>query len=229
MKRDVKSILLGISLIVLLVVVQKAFQINEYIFMRALLAVAAALFVGITLLSLYTRYYMEKMDKAAELLKTEQAKEYIEELEKLCQRAKGKSLKNVFQLNLSAGYCHLEEYEKAIEILEGLPVESLKASSYKVIRNVNLCGCYFATEQTEKAVELYGKSQEIFKPFRKSRVYGENIAMIDISVSIEKGQYDRAEKVLEYARKTWNNPKFQEVYRCMEAELEERSGAQDNL
>ena len=43
---------------------------------------------------------------------------------------------------------------------------------------------YFGTEQYEKAKELYDKNRKLFEQCRNSKIYGANVAILDILVTI---------------------------------------------
>ena len=63
---------------------------------------------------------------------------------------------------------------------------------------------------------LYESSQRIFNPYRNSKLYGGNIAVLDIYAAIGHKDYARAAKLLQTARNTWDNPRFLDDYCYLE-------------
>lgn len=215
-KRSIKIIIGGVGVGLLLGIVRSVFGINEALFMQYYWITGGAIIVGVVLVSiLYFNSYRKKMQKAVALLEEGKTTEYIDTMEILLQKARGRHLKNVIRINLSAGYCDLKQFDKAIQILEGLSEEKL-TGELKMIQRLNLCLCYFRTCQASRAVELYEASQKDFRSFRKLSFYGGNFAVLDMLIAIEKGQLEYAEKILETAKKTWNTPRLQNDYLYIE-------------
>ncbi len=221
MKHYLKIAACGIGLGVVLVIVQQILQIDKENFLYGYYIVAGILIVSIFLFNLlYVRFYQKKMHQAILLLEAGKADEYLVVVQHLLKRAKGRYLKNLLTLNLTAGYCDLKQYEQAIDILENLSKQKLRGQ-LKMVQQLNLCACYFYTKQNDRAIELYESSQKIFKPFRSLSIYGGNFAILDIFAAIERGEYAKAFNLLEYAQKTWKNPRLQDDYLYLKKLLEE--------
>lgn len=219
MKHVIKVVAFGIVLGVVLTVLQNALQIEKNTFLRGYFIVGIAVIVGAALVNLlYNRHYWKQMRKAAELLGEGRTEEYVETVDRFLQRAKGRRLKNLLKLNLSAGYCDLKQYDRAIQILEELSQEKL-TGVVKMTHRLNLCLCYFYSGQNDKAVELYQASEKEFAPFRENAYYGGSLAILEILAALEKGERDRAEALLKQAKETWNYPRLQDDYRRIEERL----------
>lgn len=216
MKRILKIVAIGIIIGILLVIVQIVFRIPKDVFLHYYWICGVLVILGAVIFNLfYNLRYQKKMKDAAILLENGKAKEYIEAVEELLKNAKGRHLKNFLTVNLSAGYCDLKEYEKAIELLESLLSVRLNGV-LKMVQRLNLCVCYFYSNQGEKGITLFESSQKDFKPFLKSKLYGGNIAVLDIFVAIEKGEFIRAKELLKSARNDWDNPRLQDDYQYLE-------------
>ncbi|MCI8441312.1 MAG: hypothetical protein HFG27_02090 [Provencibacterium sp.] len=222
MKHFAKVVVAGICLGLLLAAIRAFFQIDEAAFMRFYLIAGVAIVAGAALISLlYTGSYQKKMRQALVLLEEGRAQEYTEAVEKLLACARGRALQNLLRLNLSAGYCEQKQFDRALEILEGLSGERL-FGIMKTVHCLNLCLCCFYTGQGEKALALYEAGKKDFARFRENSSLGGNLAVLEMLAAVEKGRYDEAEGLLEGAQKRWNNPRLQEDYRYMEALLKKQ-------
>ena len=161
------------------------------------------------------------MKKLVPLLEAQKPHEYVAGVEKLLETAKGNNLRKILQMNLAAGYIDLKQFDKATELLEGISEKGLAGSAVKTVYRLNLCTCYFQSARREKALELYNNSQAIFEPQRNGKLYGGNIAIVDMLAAIQGEQYDQAEQLLDKARQTWDDPRFQEAFQEIEHTLTE--------
>lgn len=167
------------------------------------------------------------MDLIIGYLEDGRPQEYITEVEKLLQTARGHKMKALLTVNLAAGYADLKEFDRAITLLEGIsdqePVDSTAETAYRL----NLCICYFRTARREQAIALYKDSQTVFESQRKSKLYGGNIASLDILAAIQMEEYGRAEELLDQARQMWKAPRLQKTFQEMEHTLIEIKKEQD--
>ena len=123
-------------------------------------------------------------------------------------------------INLSAGYCRLGQYDKAAELLEHL--SNVKLSGVlKLVHCINLCYCYFYLKQTDRAMALYESSQGVFNPYRNNKLYGGNIAVLDIFAAIGMKDYARAAELLQTAKSTWDESRFLDDYRYLEENIDQ--------
>lgn len=224
MKRVLKIFALGAGVGILLLIVQQALHIPKDTFLHYYWIFGAVVIVGAIVFNrLYIFAYEKKMTAAAALLESGHTSEYLAAVETLRQNTKGRYLNNAFTVNLSAGYCDLHEYTKAIELLEGVPGLRL-CGVLKMVRQLNLCACYFYDRQTEKALALYQESLGIFQLFRNRAPYGGNIAVLDVFAAIESGDLDRADALLKAACETWNSPRLQDDYHALGERIQHERG-----
>lgn len=222
MKRVLKIVALGVCGGLLLVVLQGALRIDRDVFLHWYWIVAAAAVVGAVLVNVaYNISYQRRMKKLIPLLEGQRTREYIAGVDRLLATAKGQSLRKILTMNLAAGYIDLKQFDKATELLEGISDKGLTGSAAKTVYRLNLCTCYFQSGQGEKALELYNDSQKIFEPQRSGKLYGGNIAILDMLAAIQSGQYSQAEQLLDKARRTWNDSRFQEAFQEIESTLAE--------
>ena len=123
------------------------------------------------------------------MLSEEKPQEYIDGIENLLKTAKGKTLRNILELNLAAGYIEIKQFDIAIPMLEKLSHERLSGFSVNVVHKINLCLSYFETTQYEKAITVYNENQGLFQQYRHHKIYGGNIAILDIIAAIINEQY----------------------------------------
>lgn len=219
MKRIVRIIILGFCWGALFLFVKIVFQIPDDVFWQYYLICGGIVLVGTAAFNIfYNRRYLKKMKAAAQLLEANRIEEYITEVEAMRRRAKGRYANNMITINLSAGYCRLKQYDKAAELLESISNVKL-SGDFKLVHHLNLCLCYFYQKQTDRAMKLYESSQGVFEPYRNSKLYGGNIAVLDTYAAIGAKDYDRAAKLLQTARSTWEDPRFLDDYRDLEKNI----------
>lgn len=225
MKREFKIILIGICMGIVLLVLQKAFQMDEAIFMRNYWILGFLVVLVIVLGNIsYNMLYQKKMKEAAKLLEEQKPQEYLLEMERLLTTAKGENLRTVLTLNLSAAYIEMKQFDRAIAMLNELSDKhdkQLRVPAIKIVHQLNLCMSYFETKQYDKAMTLYEKNQTLFEKYRESKEYGANVAILDILVAIQNEEYEQAKRKLDKARKAYDNPRFQREFDEMERKLEE--------
>ena len=222
MKRVIAVIAVGIVLGIVMFILKTALNIDDAAFWRYYLTGGiAAITIAALVNILYTGRYQKKMQAAAALRAKGDAAGYLAEIEKLLQTAKGRQLKNQLTLNLSAGYCDLEQYERAIKILEPLGQEKLRGP-IRLVQRLNLCICYFYSGQNDKGLSLYQSSQKLFAPYRKTSVYGGNLAVLEMLADIEEEEYQKAAELLKQARAQWNIPRLYDDYQYVEHRLRQR-------
>ena len=227
MKRVIKIVTIGICVGFVLAIFQKSFRIDKTAFMRGYWIAATAIIIGAVLINVfYNLVYLNKMRKIAKLLREQKPQEYIDGIEALLKTAKGENLRNILTLNLAAGYVEIKQFDMAITMLEGLSAKHLKGSAVNAAHRLNLCISYFETGQHEKAMALYDGSQTLFKKYRDGNIYGANIALLDILAAIGNKQYERAEKLLDSANKTYDDAWFQKVFHEVAHTLNEMKDSQ---
>lgn len=226
MKRNIKkTIFFGVCLGLILIVIQKVFQIDEYTFMHSYwIATPSVVLIAVLVNVFYNISYQKKMNTAVLLLNAGKTEEYIAEIETLIKRAKGRNLNNVLKLNLATGYIDAKQFDVAIKILEELSSERLYGAVVKMVHSLNLCMSYFYAKQFDKAMELYNASQKQFEPFTKNKMYGGHIVEVDILAAISNEQYTQAEKLLDIAQKEWSDPRLQNAFEDIRKILIERKG-----
>ncbi|MCI8422838.1 MAG: hypothetical protein HFF50_04790 [Lawsonibacter sp.] len=222
MKRFLKIFLLGVCLGILATAIRYRFHMSQSTFWTYFgLAAALAVVSAVLFNWLYTRVYQQKMAQAVKLLEEGKTSDYILTMERLLEKVKGTYLKNLFQLNLAAGYCNAKQFHQATRLLEELSGARLPGVA-RMVYHLNLCACYFYTGQPARAMELYESCQKEFAPFREGPSYGGNLAVLDMFAAIQRRQYSQAKELLGRARETWNLPRLQDDYNCIEAELVRR-------
>jgi len=223
MKRFFRIVAIGTVLGLVLVAVQHALRIETDDFLRGYWICAAAVLGLAAVCNIcYNLRYRKKLIKALSLLEQGKPDEYITAVENLLRSAKGRQLKNLLRLNLSAGYCDKKEFQKAIELLEQLETERLPRTA-RMVQRLNLCICYFSAGQGGRALELCDASDRLFAPYRGGAAYGKNLAVLDMLADLQRGDYDKVRRLLETARKAWDDPRLAEYYDFIEKQLTEKA------
>ena len=68
---------------------------------------------------------------------------------------------------------------------------------------------------------LYESSQGVFNPYRNNKLYGGNIAVLDIFAAIGMKDYARAAELLQTAKSTWDESRFLDDYRYLEENIDQ--------
>lgn len=210
MKRVMKIMGIGFVCGIILLVIQKVSSISEDTFLKGYYTVGIFVIVSAVLFNVfYNLSYNKKVQKAITLLKDGRPKEYIEQMEIIKQKAKGNTLRRVLDINLSAGYYDLKQYDKAIELLEPLYQVKLRGVM-QIAWLLNLCLSYFHVQQNEKAMELYYQSKNKFDKFKSRGKYTENIMLLEIFVALEKREFSLANELVEVLEKQTTDKEIKE-------------------
>lgn len=205
---------------IVLAILKEKLDLDDGMFWKWYLIAAVVIIVGVLVFSiLYARRYSRKMQELALLLDNGQPAAYLAGVEELLAAVKGRGMRDMLRLNLTAGYCELDRYEDAINLLESLRFGGSRAP--EMVRRLNLCVCMFRTGQAEKAVELYRASEKWFAPYRGKEQFGGNLAVLDIHTAMAEGRYTEARALLDHARKTWDKPRLQKYYGQLEQLMED--------
>lgn len=223
MKRRVgRTLASGVALGIALGFITSVLDIDKDVFLKYYIVVAILIVVGVFLYNLlYIRKHNQEMNQAINLLNEGKTEEYMDRVSELERKVKGKALKNLMRLNLTAGYCDLKEYDKALEILENLRKEKLKGD-VELVWRLNTCLCYFYTGRTKEAMQLYNESKAFFSSSKKKGPHVPNIAILDMLAMIENGRKKEARQYLEFAREKWPQMRLEEDYRMIDELLNAR-------
>ena len=90
--------------------------------------------------------------------------------------------------------------------------ERLRGFSVNLVHKINLCLSYFETEQYEKAITVYNENQGLFQEYRYHKIYGGNIAILDVLAAIINEQYNQAEELLDIAKRKYVDARLQKAF-----------------
>ncbi|MBR5000822.1 MAG: hypothetical protein IKY08_02550 [Firmicutes bacterium] len=221
-RRAGRTVAIGVALGISLGFITSVLDIDRDVFMKYYIVAAILIVVGVFLYNLlYIRKHNQEMNQAINLLNEGKTEEYMVRVSELERKVKGKALKNLMRLNLTAGYCDLKEYEKALEILETLRKEKLKGD-VELVWRLNTCLCYFYTGRRKEAMQLYNESKALFSSSKKKGLHVPNIAILDMLAMIEDGRKKEARQYLEFAREKWPQMRLEEDYRMIDALLNKK-------
>lgn len=218
MKRFFLILAAGLACGVVLAVVQRALHLSQAVVWLFLAVIVIGVFV---FNFLYVRHYINQVRAALPLMEQNQVRAYIETLEDLRRRVKGRFLKNLVDMDLSVGYLHERRFDEAIDMMETLSERGLKGDWNTVLR-LNLCFTYFRTGRYQEGMELYEESRPAFNRARRNSAYLSTLALVEIFVAITEGRYQDAQTQLDEARTTWNTPRSQASYYYLQTLLDEQ-------
>lgn len=210
MKRVLKILALGIVLGLGCVLLQQGLNMDATTFLKGYWMFALAILAGAVLLNvLYNLYYLHKAKGLATQLEEGHPQVFVEGMEQLLRTAKGRRLREILTLNLTAGYIETQQFDRAIAILEEMGQKQRQNSAMAVTRCINLYTSYFKTEQYKKALELYQSQQPLLDSFRRHSIYGPHIAVVDVMAALIQEDYPQAEALLRTAAQTKTTPRIQ--------------------
>lgn len=231
MKRVLRIFAIGILLGMVMAVIRQSLAIDSRSFLRWYWAAAAVVLIVVFAVNLlYTLRYLNKMRQAMPLLEENRTDAYINTVEELLHRVRGRYLKNLFRLNLAAGYLQARRFDQAIDLLETLSQQPL-SGTVKIAHRLNLCFGYFRIGRYEDALALYYASQKEFERAQKVPSCRSTLDIIETFADIAEGRYDDAKARLDGARAqsdTWNTPRAQSVYYYLQTLLEQQLNNQDD-
>ncbi|NLZ75776.1 MAG: hypothetical protein GX914_04660 [Erysipelotrichia bacterium] len=115
----IKLVGLGIILGVVMSIIQIIFKIDSKLFFSYYWKFSLVFLLLVVLINVvYFVIMAKKIDNMLKLYNEGRYQEYITEMEKILEKAKGTQLKNMIRINLSAGYLKNNEYEKSLNVLD---------------------------------------------------------------------------------------------------------------
>lgn len=121
------------------------------------------------------------------------------------------------QINLSAAYCRLEQYDRALEVLNAMP-EKLK-EQVQLVHHLNTCICLFYSGTEEKALAYYHTHEKLFHAHRKDRNYKGNLAVLKCWVLSAQGELAAVRELLKQTKELCNTPSLMEAYEKLEQRI----------
>lgn len=200
--------------------IQRRFQID---LLRVLIGCWIVSLVCWLAWALYNLSYWRKLQALLPLLRGEKAREYIRGVEKLLQTAKGKGLKTSLRLNLAVGYMEVQEFDTARSLLEELSDKQLNKDTLRLIRCVNLFQCYFQVGRYDEGLALYHANRSLLQWYENDEAQGGGVAVVNILAAIQEGRREEAQRLLDAARNTWSDPRFQTAAQKIEDVLAQQS------
>lgn len=212
MKRVGKCFLFGLILGIVLLIIKIKFGIEDAVIYRILIYVGIAI-IGVALIFnfIYNLHYNIKINKLIVLLDKGQNDEYINGIEQLLTKAKGKYLPVILKIDLCAGYIEAKRFDEALPILEELMTHKLKPEQALLCHRVNLCLCYFQTNQIDKAISLYDENKPLFRKYKDTMNHGGHIAILHILKLVANGENEKALAGIEKAKGKWSNARIQKA------------------
>ena len=211
--------LAGIVIAILLSIISKTTNIDVNLLLDAILIIATSVIL-LTLIYnyIYTRKYRRRILYQIELLNKrdpELALKDMQDLYQLLIKKHSKYYANIVRLNMSAAYCDMKRYEDALALLLELSETEL-SDQYAFIYRLNLCACYFYLGKKKEALYCYTLNKRIFDKYHNHKLYGGNVAVIEIFALLAEKEYKQAEKLYLEAKNKWQDPRLEDDYANIE-------------
>lgn len=213
MKRTAKILGLGFLLGILLLIIKTIFKIDSgvllsYYWKIGLLILALVVIINIV----YYKSYMNKMKKILPLYTQGNYDQYIKEMEQLLEKAKGKTLKNILKLNISAGYLELGDYKKGKEIIDQIESENLNNKNLILVHWINKCVVHFKLREYDEFRGIFHEKSELFEKHKENPLYQKSINDLEIMYAIVNEDYQRADKLIVESMDRWSDEKSRKEY-----------------
>lgn len=148
----------------------------------------------------------------------ETALEDIKAMQQESRVRRSRYLTQCCQINLSAVYCRLEQYDRALEVLNAMP-ERLK-EQVRLVYHLNTCICLFYSGTEEKALTYYQTHEKLFYAHRKDRNYKGNLAVLKCWALSAQGEFAAARELLRQTKRLCNTPSLMEAYEKLDQRIE---------
>lgn len=219
-KRHLKWLGIGVVLGITLVILKNHYDIDETVFWHWYTIVGGLVILGCVGFNIgYNRWLFKKMNVYTPLLNEQQDPQgFIDGMDKLQSSAKGRYARGILNLNRSAGYCDLEEFETAKELLLAEDTQSVRGIN-GAIRAFNLSYVYFRLGETDKALELMEKNRKHLTRLKPMPTLAQTIATLEIWEAVSKERWDDAKARLTEAKEQFTDPRSESDWMLLEQKI----------
>ncbi len=175
---------------------------------------------------LYFMHYARQIRAALPLLEEGNATAYIERLRPLYEKAKGRHLKQLLALNLSAGYADRKEYERAIAYLQSMEGARLPRA-FRMVYALNMSMLHFQVGREAEGLGYYHAQSKALAAARNDKNLAPHVAILDILACIAEGKTQEAHRLLQEAKSKHSAPRLEEDYATILQTLQARDAASD--
>lgn len=226
MKKKIwKPIGLGVILGVLMIMLQQRLDVDSDLFLSYYWKIAIAFLLLAVLINL--TYYLIMVKKLKDIMAFFEQEDYstfIERMEAVLIKAKGKHLINVIKINLAAGYSSNKDYAKALDLLNEVDVRSLNHADISLVYWVNRCGVHFKLGDYETFRTDYVLQTALFEKYRDHASYDEALAQLEVLHDIVQGNWKAADQGLAEIRTRWPHSKHQGDYEELQKIIDQDGG-----
>ena len=220
-KRILRAVLLWALLCFVLGILAAFFEIKaSTVQILIIICCAIYLLVTITYYFVFMQPYRKRvMQQNAEMEagNLETALDDIKAMQQEPRVRRSQYLTQCCQINLSAAYCRLEQYDRALEVLNAMP-EKLK-EQVRLVHHLNTCICLFYSGTEEKALAYYHTHEKLFHAHRGDRNYKGNLALLKCWVLSAQGELAAARELCKQTKALCNTPSLLEAYEKLEQHL----------
>lgn len=221
-KRLLRDLALLILLGVLIGIIAAFFEI-EASTVQAFIIVCCVIYFVLTLVYYFVfmqpyRRRVQQQNADMEAGKTEKALADIQAMQQEPLVRRSRYLTQCCEINLSAAYCRLEQYDHALEILNAMQEKKLNRHAV-LVHHMNTCICLFYTGSEQEALRYYHSQEKLFRENRNNRHYGGNLAVLRCWVLAAEGDIAAARQTMEHAKLKWTSPSLQIAYEKLEDRL----------
>lgn len=220
---------IGVPIGILLVIIQNTFNIQIDVMMKYYLIGSAVILVATLAINLIWQIKFQKEIFAAShiLREDKNADLYIQTMQKLINKTRLISNKNLLLMNMSVGYSEKEDYHKAKEILLSINPQKINEVNRAVYFN-NLASFSFMLDEKEEAIKIMEANHNLFSKYESSKVLGGCIAINRVYESLAKNEIGKAEELLIEAEKLCQNNYLKDDYEKVKDKLKSIKDKKDS-
>lgn len=207
--RRFKFVGLGFVLGIVVLILQIIFEIPDAAVRKGFFIGAPIVIIGAMIINIVWQInFQKKARKLFDLLKKDNKPDlFIKENEKLLNQVRSPYNIAFISINLSVGYAEMKDYEKALEVLEQVPLKGLKGIN-KIVYYVNQAYYYFMLGDQDSALNIIDTYQSAFREFEEHQSLGKHIKLNQVFYLSAKDQIEEAEALLASLKKTETDKGF---------------------
>ena len=191
-------VILGITLGILLVVIQNVFHIPQATLFRYYLIGAAVVLAAVIAINMsWQLRFQKKLLRLNRVLTDDHDPDrFIAENEDLMEKVKHPFHQSLLMINIAVGYSDKKDFKKAKKILLEIPEGGLRGIN-RIIYYNNLAYFHFHLGETKKAIRILEEHREEFDRLLNNQQLGKHIIINRVYQAIAEGDKNRAEQLLE--------------------------------
>lgn len=220
---------IGVPIGILLVIIQNTFNIQRDVMMKYyIIGSAVVIVLALAINLIWQIKFQKEILSASHILREDKnADLYIQTMQKLINKTRLISNKNLLLMNISVGYSEKGDYHKAKEILLSINPKKINEVNRTVYFN-NLASFSFMLDEKEEAIKIMEANHNLFSKYESSKVLGGCIAINRVYENLAKNEIGKAEQLLIEAEKLCQDNYLKDDYEKVKDKLKSIKDKKDS-